>query len=124
MLEATTAGVAITNNQYVDMCSVALTKGLWLVSSIVTVSGASLVGTRILTGISTSSGNAFADLSTQAGNATDSPTIPTNAANESFTIANYKVYLSADTTYYLKCYVAFSSGSGSCIGRITAVRIA
>ena len=126
VLQGTGTNVAITNSAtYYDVASKLLTKGTWLVSSIVTHNEVTvLTAARFISGISTSPGNAFADFSTSLGNLTDDIAMPTANGSISYSIPNYIVNLSVDTTYYLKAWINRSAGSSSATGRITAVRIA
>jgi len=126
VLQGTGTNVAITNSAtYYDVASKLLTKGTWLVSSIVTHNEVTaLTAVRFITGISSSSGNAFADFSASLGNLTDDITMPTANGSITYSIPNYIVNLSVDTTYYLKAWINRSAGSSNATGRITAVRIA
>jgi len=109
---------------YVNVCSQLLTKGIWAVSLVQTMSG-TVTGTRWIAGISdNSTANSFTDISLQGGNAVESINMPTAVSNVSLSIANYIINLSSDTTYYMKGLVTYSSGTPSLLGRFNAIRIA
>lgn len=112
------AGASAT---YKDIDSIALTKGDWDITLIMALKSNGAAVTYFLTGISTSSGNAFADF---AENTNVVVNILTTFGDQ-FTavVANYRVTNSTDKTYYAKAYMNYTIGTPNLTPRISARRI-
>ena len=122
-LSSATAGAVNTGatGVYGDLASIALTAGDWNVNGMVQTTNNGATATAMAAGISSTSGNSTTGL-TQGTNWL-SQTGPLSTTDVSATIANYRVNITATTTYYLKYMAAFSAGQPQAYGSLTARRI-
>jgi hypothetical protein len=113
---------APTSNTWGDLTSISLTAGDWDVS----LWGAGVINGAVITsgpesGISSTSGNSATGLTTGDNRSQALP--PTTLGDSPFAIPNYRVSLSATTTYYFKMKISYSSGTPQFYGRISARRV-
>lgn len=104
-----------------DGASVNLTPGVWCISVLAQCNLNTATMTYWGAGISTSSGNAYADSSTD--NSVDAAP-PTGVYNQSAVIPNLIVNVTSTTPYYAKFRAGFSAGTPRYYVRLTAIRIA
>jgi hypothetical protein len=117
--------VALTNSTYADVVSggISLGVGTWDISCIVGFISASVTGSRVLCGIGTTAGNSNAGL-TQGDSRVDTPTMPNSGSDINLSVPQYRVIVTSGTvSYYLKAWSAFTVGSVSAWGRISAVLV-
>lgn len=107
--------------QYVDLSSIVLTPGDWLISYNLTVNATAAL-TACSMAISTTSGNSSSGI-TFGDNGAGLGLRNSTSGDLSSSISNYHVSISASTTYYAKGTATFASGSPEGEGRINAVRI-
>mgnify|MGYP006921299347 CR=1 FL=1 len=117
---AALASVSMVNNTAKTVTSIALSAGVWDISSLCSVSG-TLTGTRFQTSISATN-NALGGGGI-GNDTTDGPTMPNAAANVTHTIAGIRVMVTATTTYYLVGRVSFTGGTATCGGSLRATRV-
>jgi hypothetical protein len=115
----------LTNSEWKTVTSVTVKPGKWELKSIVGFSGngGAVTGTRFGGGIGTADGNASGGI-VLGGNAGLLPTPPTAACETTIAVPSDIVTPTVETTYFLKAYAEFSSGTVQAFGRITAERIA
>jgi hypothetical protein len=118
---ASASAVTLTNNQYNDVTSLALTAGDWDVSAMVMFTG-TITGTNFTAGIGTSSGNASTGL-VAGDNSISTASISTAASDSGLSVPTWRTSLSASKTYYLKAFGLFSIGTLKAYGRISARRV-
>jgi hypothetical protein len=112
----------MTNNTPINITSISLTPGTWSISGIGQFGGGAITGTLTQLGISVNSASFTGVLGGESG--VNTPTPPTAAATNNLTLPEFVVRLSATTTYYLVANALFSAGTQTCLGRISAIRIA
>jgi hypothetical protein len=121
-----TTGTLVSNTA-INITSITLTKGVWDVSGIASISASvNPTGTvQNVLALSTNSasltGTVDGDNQIQNGQAPSSGNY-----NVGMTIPQYRVVLSTDTTYYLviRAFASSSIGTQTATGRISAARIA
>jgi hypothetical protein len=120
-ISSAVTGVSLpSSNAYGDLTSISLTAGDWTLSAQIALSGASTTATFIAIGISTTSGNSNAGLTTGDNYMTQSAT---SGEFASAGISGYRVSISSTTTYYAKMTATYTGGTQAFNGRITAVRV-
>jgi hypothetical protein len=110
-----------TDGSYKDFTSLSLGAGVWAI----TLLGSWTVPTGttgISMGINTTTGNSGTGL-VDGSNVLQFPGVVSATYNNFMCIPNYVVQPSATTTYYAKLRSTSSSGTPSCAGRMTAIRI-
>ncbi len=116
---STGAPVTLTTATTKTVASVALTPGVWDVSTICLING-TLV-TRFLSGTSETDNTLGAQ---GIGiDTADTPTSPTAAAGSTAVVPSVRFVFTANTTVYMVAQATFT-GSAAASGRITAVRVA
>lgn len=117
-ISATGTSVAISTGATPNICSIALTPGIWDITAILSIAGAT-TGTNSACSISATS----ATLSGSTGNDIVTDTFVRSAY--AMSVPAFRVSLSAaSTTYYLVGYCLYTVGSATGTGRISAVRVA
>lgn len=111
--------VSMVNNTSKTITSISLTAGVWDISSIASLNG-TLTGTRFQSSISPT--NNTLGPGGVGGDTADGPTMSTAVANVTQVVPDFRVVLTATTTYYLVGRVSFTGGSASCGGSIRATR--
>jgi len=111
-----------TTAQYGDLTSVSLTAGDWDVSASINTSlnGATVDG-EIRFGISSTSGNSSAGLTTGLNLLAVTP--PTATGDSGNSIPCYRVSIASTMTYYLKYIAGYSAGTPQAAGSIHARRV-
>ncbi len=113
-----------SNGQYADAGTLSLTAGNWLITLQLYVNRNTATWTRVDAGIGTATGNNSAGLSSGDNfiihEWASSATTPGSICP---TVANYRVALSATTSYYGKVRADFSAGQPQFVHRLSAVRI-
>jgi hypothetical protein len=104
---------------YGDLASISLTAGDWDVSALINQRGNT--PTNLTFGISTTSGNSTTGLTD--GSNKLGITSASSSSDNSGSIPNYRLSLSATTTVYLKVQATYASGSPTAAGRISARRV-
>lgn len=120
---STAAGVSAgTSTQWVNITTISLTAGDWLVSGWAdhTLNGATMTGGAGLA-LSAFTGNTTTDHTT-GDNASDGAP-PTSTYDTNCSIPAWRVSIASTATYYLKARFVYSAGTPKTSGRITAVRI-
>lgn len=118
---ATVVQIASTgNSQYFDIVSTTLAPGDWDLSGVIgmTTNGATV--TTANGGIGTASGNSSTGL--VSGDTYVSSFVPTATIDSFVTIADVRASIATPTTYYLKCFMAFSVATPKAFGRLSARR--
>jgi len=113
---------APASNTYGDITSITLTPGDWDISAIASSiinTGVSI--TSVTIGIGPASGTSGAGL--QNGDNQGYSVPPTSQYSPSITIPPKRVSINATTTYYLKVWMSYSSGTPQFQGRISARRV-
>lgn len=117
----TTATNFAASGNWDDGTSISLTAGDWILSCTIFTQFVAGIATRVLFGISTTSGNSATGL-VQGDNQTES--FPPNAtANSGGAIAGWRLSLSATTTVYLKVNAIWTTTAPQYKGRLSAQRI-
>lgn len=111
-------GNAIANATATNLTSISLTAGIWDVSLVMGFAGATTV-TQTVANINTSS----ATLGTLGDNRVDLPGFSQSTANLILTIPSYRITLTSTTTVYAVGYMAYTAGTGTFYGRISATRV-
>lgn len=105
----------------VNICSIALTPGIWDISGVAQQSANGTTGNVVTAGISA---NSASQTGTVAGDSLVQGPPPTGNYNTSLTIPSFRVTLTANATYYLIGTAIFSIGSNLLYsGRISATRV-
>lgn len=117
---ASGSAITLSNGTPQNITSINLTAGVWDVSALAMFNGA-LTGTQLALGIGTTTnsltGVNFGD------NGTATPTMPTASSVQNLSIPQYRVVISSTTTYYLVASAAFTVGTCTTYGRLSAVRV-
>lgn len=106
---------------YSDITSITLTPGVWDINAGVVANLNGATQTAWDGFIGTVAGNnstGFVD----GDNDFHGP-VPTAAVNSKASVAQYRVVISASTTYYVKCKAVYSAGTPRFAARISAVRV-
>lgn len=111
-----------TSTQFGDLTSITLSAGDWDVTGIVQASFVAGVITEWSMGISTTSGNSSAGLTT-GSNALTSLVGPTAANNEPAVVPVWRVSLSGSTVHYLKYKASYNLTAPQAVGRLSARRV-
>ena len=115
---ASGSAVALTTATSKNVTSISLTAGIWDVDAIIGFTG-SPTGTQTIASISSTTNT----LNANTGDATvQSPDIPNGSTDLMLEIPQFRIAISATTTYYLVAEATFSAGSVSAYGRISATR--
>jgi hypothetical protein len=119
---AAASAITLTTNVNTDVTSIVLTPGVWDISLVCSFTG-TVTGTQCQTFIGTASGNFTTGL-VPGDNEVQSPTMPNSVTNVNYSVPSYRVtVVSGTTTYYLKAFGLFSSGTLKSFGRISATLI-
>jgi hypothetical protein len=114
------AGTTMTTATPMDITSVTLTAGDWMLTSQSAINNGAQVMSNSLSGISTTSG---ATLGLSLGDGY-TQFITSTANQDTVPFSNHlSVSISVTTTYYLKGQAVFSSGTTKGYGKLTAVRL-
>ena len=112
------SAITLTNNTAANITSISLSPGNWDITAIGNIAG-TLTGTASTISISDTS----ATLSPNDGDQTArTPISPTAASPITLTVPSFRVFLTTTTTYYLVAAAAFTVGTATAYGRISAVR--
>lgn len=113
------SAVTLTTATTANLTSIALTPGDWMLTLQACFNG-TVTGTAYDYGISATS----ATITAVFGDGTlESNVSPTAAADASYVLSNYKIRITANTTYYGVVKGVFTVGTLKAYGRLTAVRI-
>lgn len=104
----------------VDVTSIPLAPGDWMVSAVASFIAAAITGARLTASVTTAS----ATNGTIGDNRVDTPTVPTTNATQSLVIPDYRITTSTAVTAYLTANSNHSAGTLTVGGRISAVCIA
>lgn len=102
-----------------NITSVALTPGVWDLSSQCQFAGGAVTGTQSFCVIATSNNGTGTIGDTSA----NTPTVSTTGSSHTMTIAAVRKVISANTSYYLNASCTYTVGSPTAFGRLTAVRV-
>ena len=119
--------VTLTTATWTDIISggISLGVGTWDISAIggFNIPSTAPTGTRCILGIGTVVGNSATGI-VQGDNRIDLPLVPNASSDVNITICQYRVIVTSGTvTYYLKAFAAFTAGTMSAYGRISAVLV-
>jgi hypothetical protein len=106
---------------YINVTSISLTAGDWVVDGIVQFSANGATMTTVNAAISTNSANTTTD-HVEGDNWINSTNLPNASADSAVTISGYRISVSSTTTVYLKASSNFSAGNPKALGRISARR--
>ena len=110
------------SNTYGDIASITLTPGDWDISAIiVSILNTGVSITSVVGGFCTASGNSSAGMT--FGDTGGYSVPPTSQYAPTITIPPKSVKINATTTYYLKMWMTYSSGTPQFQGRISARRV-
>jgi hypothetical protein len=112
--------ISLSNGTVANITSISLTAGVWDVSGIVQFSGSGITGTAYLMSITTTTTGS----GTNADSQVQSPTNPTLLADNSLSIPSLRMTFNTTTTVFLTAQAAFTVGSVTAGGRISATRVA
>jgi len=113
---------APASNTYGDITSITLTPGDWDISAIiVSILNTGVSITSVIGGIGTAAGSNGAGLVVGDNQGYSVP--PTSQYLPSITIPPKRVSINATTTYYLKMWMSYASGTPQFQGRISARRV-
>lgn len=112
-------GVSISNATPTNVCSIALTPGVWDVSGMVAAIPTGNWSTAIIM-INSTSASFTGQVNGQNAN---QDTRGSSNSNVTFTIMPQRITLTANTTYYLVCQINFSTGTATANGKISATRV-
>ena len=117
------APVNCTNNAWGDATNIALTVGVWSISSVGTITLNGAIGTQFIMGISTHSGTSSTGLSQGDNWVNQNP--PTSTTDSTVTIPSYVQTVPAGgATYYLKMQCVTSAGTMQFDGvRLSAIKL-
>jgi hypothetical protein len=104
-----------------DLTSITLTPGVWDVSLSIWTTLNAAICTSVFGGIGTVAGNSSTGLA--GGDTAFEGPPPTANYNSTFAIPQWRVLVTANTTYYLKYAAIYSSGTPQARGRLSAVRV-
>lgn len=112
---------SFSSGTYKTITSITLTPGVWDVSFNCRFSGGAITGTGCACGIATATNSTtgFVD----ADNTCSLTIVPSAAADVAMNLAQYRILVSANTTYYLTAAIIFSGGTPTAGGRLSAVRV-
>lgn len=113
---------APATNTYGDITSITLTAGDWDISAIAaSVINTGVTITSVISGIGTAPGTSGAGLTT--GDTQGYSVPPTAQYLPTITIPPKRVLIASTTTYYLKMWISYASGTPQFHGRISARRV-
>lgn len=118
---ASGAAIAISTGSVVTIASITLTPGVWDCNFVCRFTGGAITGTYCIAGIATATNSTTGWV--DGDSATGTPTMPTAAIDSVLTIPQYRILVSANTTYYMTASSAYTVGSISAYGRFSAVRV-
>lgn len=110
--------ISISNNTATNVTSINLTAGIWDVSAICQFKGAT-VGTLTRFSISTTS----VTEGTFGDNLISFPFLSQSPQDVGLSIPSYRITLGSPTTVYMVAFEAYTVGTGSVYGRISATRV-
>jgi hypothetical protein len=110
-----------TSTQYADACSISLTAGDWDISYVAEVSANGGTLTTTFLGVGTATGNNGAGVS--AGDNGHSIALASAVTGQGGSMANYRVSITATTTYYLKSFATYTIATPKITARLSARRI-
>ncbi len=116
---ASTSAVSVPSATQTNITSISLTAGTYNVSGIVMFKAAAITGTQFVGSVNTVS----ATVGTAGDNSIDFPYAPTAASNMGIVIPPWSVTVSTTTTCYLVALAAYTVGSLTAFGSITATRV-
>lgn len=111
--------VSITTATNTNITSISVTAGVWDISGIITYSASAITGTNFTASLSTTS----ATLGTNGDNEVGTPYAPTAAGEVSLTIPSWRQVFTTTTTVYLVARAAYTVGSLTAYGRVSATRV-
>jgi len=117
---ASGSAVSLTTTTAANVTSISLTAGIWDVSFMACFTGGAITGSQTIAAISSVS----ATLGTNGDNQCSAPTVPTAGSDWTLTVPQFRISLSATTTYYAVVRATFTVGTVSAYGRISATRVA
>jgi hypothetical protein len=107
---------------YGDASSITLTPGVWDISCVMYAQANGATVSLIQTGISTNTGNSGAGLA--FGDNASAALGPTASADTNVAIPQFRVLVTANTTYYQKTRADYTVATPRYQSRISAVRVA
>lgn len=116
---ASGSAVSVSTGTNTDITSISLTAGVWDVSTIAMFKG-TITGTIFQASISTTSVTG----GVKGDNFVETPIPPTAAADNTLTIPSWRLILTSTTTVYLVVAAAYTVGTLTCYGRLSATRVA
>ena len=117
------SGVALTTATQKTITSLTLTPGNWNLTFVATmaISGGTTTAWNAGIATATDSTTGFSDGDNSFGTTTMVPV--SGVTDATACIADYRVSVSANTTYYLTCQQTFASGTAKGYGRLSATRV-
>ena len=117
-----TSALSLTSGVIKTVTSITLTPGIWDVTAIADFTSPGLTATVMKAAISDTI-NSFAT-TVQGDNKLNSNAFPTTGNNAYIVIPAFRINVTATHTWYLVSSCAFTAGSISAYGRLSAVRVA
>lgn len=115
---------ATTSTHWNDVANIALTAGDWNVTMVCLGLSSGATWTSAEAGISTSTGDAFADRAAGSNsNLIQIASSSTAITGFPITVSEYRVSIASSTTYYFKQNWTFSAGTPAMRGRLSARRV-
>jgi hypothetical protein len=122
-VRASSAASSVATATAINIQSITLTPGVWDINAVVGIAG-TLTGTQAIGWVSNVSATLPAAATSLGDSRVQTPTMPTTASDISLTIPQYRVIVTAATEiWYVGAYIAYTVGSASVYGRISAVRV-
>ncbi len=115
------SAVPVIDSTAKDITSIVLTPGDWDVSALGALAG-TLTGTESRIYINTTA-NTFPASTVWADQTASTPAVPTAITNVVLSIPAFRVSIAVTTTYYFGAYSAFTVGTATAYGRISARRM-
>jgi hypothetical protein len=123
-VRSSSSASAVATATAINVQSITLTPGVWDINAVVGIAG-TLTGTQAIGYVSNVSATLPAAATSLGDSRVQIPTMPTAASDVALTIPQYRVVVTAATEiWYVGAYVAYTAGSATVYGRISAVRIA
>ena len=112
---------SFSTGTFKTITSIDLTPGVWDVYVTCRFSGGAITGTGCFCGIATvtNSTTGYVD----GDNTGSIPSVPTAIADVVMVVPQWRILVSANTTYYLTAAIVFTGGTPTCGGRISGVRV-
>jgi len=112
---------SFVNNTFKTITSITLTPGVWDVNYNCRFSGGAITGTATFSGIATATNSSTGYV--DGDNSYALTIVPSAVGDITHTVSQYRILVSANTSYFLTAALTFSGGTPLAGGRLSAVRV-